>query len=213
MGERVRGEGERFNPGPPSEPRPAASIVLLRRGGKHRQRALQVLMLQRTEEARFMPGLWVFPGGSVDPGDGEGEAGHRACAARELHEEAAIELAADAELVPFCRWITPEFVSTRFDARFYLALAPAHTPPRPDGVEMTAAAWYTPAEALAANDSGELQMAFPTRHQLEMLRPFASSDAALAAHRECRIEPILPKLIGEGDNRRLVLPGDVDYPA
>jgi hypothetical protein len=33
------------NFGTPSTPRPAASIVLLRRGGKHSQRALEVLML------------------------------------------------------------------------------------------------------------------------------------------------------------------------
>ncbi len=76
-----------------------------------------------------MPGVWVFPGGSVDAADGAGEAGFRACAVRELAEEAGIELAAEEELVLFSRWITPEAISTRFDAHFFLALAPAHTPP------------------------------------------------------------------------------------
>src|SRR5262245_33601968 len=136
MDERRRGPAEQPNLGAPSTPRPAAGIVLLRRGGKHSERALEVLMLKRTEEARFMPGLWVFPGGSVDLADGEGEAGHRACAMRELAEEAAIELPAGEELVLFSRWITPEVISTRFDAWFFLALAPAHTPPQPDGVEI-----------------------------------------------------------------------------
>ena len=73
-----------------------------------------------------MPGVWVFPGGAVDPEDGEGEDGHRVCAARELAEEAGIELGADAELVLFSRWITPEVISRRFDAWFFLAPAPAH---------------------------------------------------------------------------------------
>ena len=68
------------NFGPPSTPRPAASVVLLRRGGKHSQRALEVLMLRRSEEAKFMPGVWVFPGGSLDEADGAEEAGLRACA-------------------------------------------------------------------------------------------------------------------------------------
>ena len=110
---RQRGPGEAHNHGTPATPRPAASVVLLRRGGKHAQRALQVLLLKRTEKAAFMPGAWVFPGGAVDPGDGEGPDGFRACAIRELHEEAGIELSPDEELVPFCRWVTPEIVSRR----------------------------------------------------------------------------------------------------
>jgi 8-oxo-dGTP pyrophosphatase MutT (NUDIX family) len=211
MSERVRGPGERLNLGEPSTPRPAASIVLLRRGGRHGQRALEVLLLQRTEQAKFMPGLWVFPGGALDPADGEGEAGYRACAVRELAEEATIELPAEEELVPFCRWITPEFVSTRFDAWFYLALAPAHTPPQPDGVEMTAAAWHRPADALAAHEAGELPLAFPTRSQLRMLLPYRTSDEAIAAHRGRGVEPVQPKIVGEGAERRIVLPGEPDY--
>ena len=64
---------------------------------------------------------------------------------RELAEEAGIELPGDEELVLFSRWITPEVVSRRFDAWFFLALAPAHTPPKPDGVETIEAAWFEPA--------------------------------------------------------------------
>src|SRR3954471_10004806 len=142
--DRELGPAEMPNFGPPSEPRPAASIVLLRRGGKHAQRALEVLMLKRSAEARFMPNVWVFPGGSVDAVDGEGEAGCRVCAVRELAEEAGIQLPADEELVLFSRWIPPEGVATRFDARFYLALAPAHKPPKADGVETTEARWFEP---------------------------------------------------------------------
>src|SRR6187397_1175497 len=123
MEERRRGPAEMPNFGPPSTPRPAASVVLLRRGGKHSQRALEVLMLRRSEEAKFMPG------GSLGAADGAEEAGLRACALRELAEEAGIELPAGEELVPFSRWITPEVIATRFDAWFFLALAPAHTPP------------------------------------------------------------------------------------
>jgi 8-oxo-dGTP pyrophosphatase MutT (NUDIX family) len=212
-GERHRGPAEAPNLGTPSEPRPAASVVLLRRGGTHKDRALEVLLLKRTEKARFMPGVWVFPGGGVDGADGEGEAGHRACAVRELAEEASIELAADEELVLFSRWITPEVISRRFDAWFFLALAPAHTPPKPDGVETVEARWFEPRAALDAQKAGELVLAFPTIAQLGLLTEFTSADEVLAAYRDRTVEPILPKVVGTKEDHRVVLPGDPDYPA
>jgi 8-oxo-dGTP pyrophosphatase MutT (NUDIX family) len=211
--ERHRGPAEAPNLGTPTMPRPAASIVLLRRGGKHRDRALEVLLLKRSGEARFMPNVWVFPGGSVDPGDGEGEEGHRSCAVRELAEETAIVLPPEEELVLFSRWITPEVISTRFDAWFFLALAPAHTPPKPDGVEVVEAAWFEPRAALEAAETQEIVLAFPTLSQLRSLLPYATADEALAAHREAEVETILPKVIGTKEDHRVVLPGDPDYPA
>jgi 8-oxo-dGTP pyrophosphatase MutT (NUDIX family) len=188
-------------------------VVLLRRGGKHADRALEVLLLKRTEEAKFMPGVWVFPGGAVDPGDGPDEAGYRACAVRELAEEAGIELADGEELVLFSRWITPEVVSRRFDAWFFLALAPAHTPPQPDGVETTEARWFEPQSALADQAAGELALAFPTIKQLESLLPFRTSGEAIEAHRDRSVEPVLPKVLGTPEEFRVVLPDDPDYPA
>lgn len=211
--ERERGPAEMPNFGPPSEPRPAASIVLLRRGGKHDERALEVLMLKRSAEARFMPGVWVFPGGSVDPADGEGEAGARACAVRELREEAGIELPAEEELVLFSRWITPAVVATRFDARFFLALAPAHSPPEPDGGETVEARWFEPKAALEANDRQEIALAFPTITQLGLLAEQPTSVAALDAYRDGVVEPILPVVVGTPEDARVLLPGDPDYPA
>jgi 8-oxo-dGTP pyrophosphatase MutT (NUDIX family) len=213
MGERRRGSGEQPNFGEPSTPRPAASVVLLRRGGKHSERALELLLLKRSEEAKFMPGVWVFPGGAVDPADGDGEDGHRACAVRELSEEAGIELPAGSELVLFSRWITPEVIATRFDAWFFLALAPAHTPPTADGVETTEARWFQPAAALEAQAAGELTLAFPTLSQLHSLVEYGTAEEAIDAHRGRPVEAILPKVIGTREDHRVVLPGDPDYPA
>jgi len=213
MDQRHRGPAETPNLGKPATPRPAASVVLLRRGGRHSERGLELLLLKRTESANFMPGVWVFPGGAVDEGEGVDEAGYRTCALRELEEEAGIALPEGEELVLFSRWITPEAVSRRFDAWFFLALAPAHTPPRPDGVETTDAGWFAPAGALEAHAAGELPLAFPTLKQLESLLPFRTSEEALAAHRNRPVEPILPKVIGSPEDHRVVLPGDPDYPA
>jgi 8-oxo-dGTP pyrophosphatase MutT (NUDIX family) len=159
-----------------------------------------------------MPGVWVFPGGAVDAGDaGDEEAAHMACASRELAEEAGIELPDDAGLVAWSRWITPEPVPVRFDTRFYVALAPAHAPPRPDGAETTEAEWMAPGEALEGHRAGELDLVFPTIKHLESLLPYSSSEEVLAAARERVVEPILPKVVGEGDEHRVVLPGEPGY--
>jgi len=195
----------------PATPRLAASVILLRRGGRHSDRALEVLLLRRSEKASFMPGVWVFPGGTRDPGDGEGAAGMRACAVRELAEESGIELEPEAELVAFSRWITPEVVPTRFDTLFFLALAPAHSPPRPDGVETTDAAWFEPRAALDAHAAGELKLVFPTIKQLEALLPYRTGVAAIEASRGREVSPILPKVVGERERPRIVLPGEPGY--
>ena len=95
-------------------------MILVRRGGKHADRALEVLLARRNLEARFMPGVWVFPGGAIDDADfgAEGddeldadEHAHRVCAVREVAEEVGITLPDPGALVPFARWITPEELS------------------------------------------------------------------------------------------------------
>jgi 8-oxo-dGTP pyrophosphatase MutT (NUDIX family) len=199
----LRGEQE-----PPATPRPAATVILLRRGGKHADRGLQVCLVQRNPEARFMPGVWVFPGGALDPGDGEGERGHRLCAARELKEEAGIEIDPE-ELVPYSRWITPRIVPVRFDTRFYLALAPAHSPPRPDGSETVDAGWFAPQQALEMHERDQLPLVFPTIKHLESLLPFANATEALETARRREVKAVEPEVVGSGEGRRIVLPDEL----
>ena len=55
----------------PSEPRPAATIVLLREGAEGA--GMEVLLLRRVRSAGFVPGAWVFPGGRVDRDDATDE--------------------------------------------------------------------------------------------------------------------------------------------
>jgi 8-oxo-dGTP pyrophosphatase MutT (NUDIX family) len=187
-------------------------VIPLRRGSRHADRGLELLLLKRSDGSGFMPGVWVFPGGAVDEADGPGETGFRACAVRELAEEAGLELADDAELIAFSHWITPEEVPVRFDTRFYLALAPPHSKPRPDGYETVEAAWWGPAAALEAHRAGGLSLVFPTIKQLELLVDFASSEEAIEHSRGKPVTPILPRVIGEGEEQRIVLPGEPDYP-
>src|SRR3954462_13299517 len=110
------GPGEELNTsGAVTPPRLAASVIVLRGGAD----ALEVLLVRRTPQARFMGGVWVFPGGAVDAGEDE-----RGAALRELEEEAGIGGLTRDGLVRFSQWITPAEVKIRFDTHFFLALAP-----------------------------------------------------------------------------------------
>jgi 8-oxo-dGTP pyrophosphatase MutT (NUDIX family) len=157
-----------------------------------------------------MPGVWVFPGGAVDPDDGEGEQAHRIAAVRELEEEAGIAVE-EAELVPYSRWITPRIVPIRFDTRFYLALAPAHTPPEADGSETVDAGWFEPKATLDRHyaDREAFKLVFPTIKHLESLVPFTNAEQALAAARKREVKAVEPEVVGEGDDRRIELPDEL----
>lgn len=48
---------------------PAATVALLRDGSTEGDTELEVLLLLRNPELRFMGGTWVFPGGRTDPED------------------------------------------------------------------------------------------------------------------------------------------------
>jgi len=199
--------GAQLHQGPVSVPRLAATVMLLR-GGAQR---LQVLLVRRNPEARFMGGAWVFPGGSVEPADGEGEAGLKAAARRELAEEAGIELPAQDELIAFARWITPEAVKTRFDTWFFLAAGPEAVEVKVDGYEIVDAIWLSPQAALASQAAGELYLVLPTITQLQQLAAFNTA-AGLISHAAGReVEAVQPRIVGTGEAARILLPGDPGY--
>jgi 8-oxo-dGTP pyrophosphatase MutT (NUDIX family) len=202
-----REPGAEMNPGEPTVPRLAATVVLLR-GGSER---LEVLLVQRNPGARFMGGAWVFPGGAVSAGDGAGQEGLRAAAVRELEEEAGVALAPGAELVAFARWITPAQLQIRFDTWFYLARAPEWVSPRVDGAEVVDFRWITPADALAAAAAGRLEVVFPTVKQLEQLAGFSSAEELIDHARGREVLPVEPRVTGSGEAARIVLPGEPGY--
>jgi 8-oxo-dGTP pyrophosphatase MutT (NUDIX family) len=201
------GPGEELNLGDVTVPRPAATVIVLRGGGEQ----LEVLLVKRNPEARFMGGAWVFPGGAVDRGEGDGDRALRAAAVREVAEEAGIELVDPAALVPFSRWITPPQVKTRFDTWFFLAPLPEGAEPRVDGAEVVDVRWYEPAAALEAARHGEILLVFPTIKHLEQLSSFASADALLEHARTREIRPVEPHVIVSGEQARVVLPGEPGY--
>jgi glyoxylase-like metal-dependent hydrolase (beta-lactamase superfamily II)/8-oxo-dGTP pyrophosphatase MutT (NUDIX family) len=216
----------------PLVPRPAATVVLVRAA----RGALETLLLQRTQSAVFLGGAYVFPGGTVDPADGDARAARRVlglddaaasarlklergglaywiAAVRECFEEAGILIAAEpggtpisaeraASLVryrhhPFIElleaqnlfipadrltyyghWITSPGRSRRFDARFFLAVAPEGQAGSHDAAEIVHQAWMRPRDALERGDRGEMELVFATRHTLTELARFADPEEA-----------------------------------
>ncbi|HEY6760216.1 MAG TPA: NUDIX hydrolase [Baekduia sp.] len=202
------GPGEELNDtGRVTAPRQAATVMVLRGGAT----ALEVLLVQRNPEARFMGGAWVFPGGAVDASEGAGEDAHRAAAVRELEEEAAIGGVDPASLVRFSRWITPPQVKVRFDTHFFLAPAPDGVEPRVDGAECVDFGWFTPAAALAAHRAGQLLLVFPTIKHLEQLSAFSTADELLAFASGREVVAVEPRVVLGGEHARILLPGEPGY--
>ena len=202
--------GEVLNTGPTeTAPRQAASVILLRGGDQ----TLELLLVKRTEKARFMGGVWVFPGGGVDAHEGEGDTAHRRAAVRELVEEAGVVLAdpAGADLVKFSQWITPAEVQIRFDTHFFLAVAPDDADVVIDGEECVDFGWFTPQGALDAHTAEEILLVFPTIKHLEQLAAFATAQELVGYASGREVVPVQPRVIVTGETARVLLPGEPGY--
>lgn len=191
----------------PTAPRQAATVILLRGG----EESLELLLVKRNPHARFMGGVWVFPGGAVEHAEGEDDRAHRAAAVRELREEAGVELPGGEELVKFSRWITPAQVRTRFDTHFFLAPLPPGQEARVDGEECVEHRWFTPAGALDAHRAEEILLVFPTIKHLEQLSPFATAAELLGYARGRTVRAVQPRVVVEGEVARVLLPGEPGY--
>lgn len=184
-----------------------AAVVIAARAG---ERGPEVLVLERSGASRFLPGYVAFPGGAVDAEDerlaerwfGSAAEAARACAVRELLEEVGLALtatglaraeAADealraidgsppatAQLARIAHWIAPETVPVRFDAEYFAVAAPVGVEPEPDGREIAAAWWSSPARLLAEWERGRRRLYWPTYHTVRALATCASVEELLA---------------------------------
>jgi 8-oxo-dGTP pyrophosphatase MutT (NUDIX family) len=199
------GPSQQLKVGEATPPRQAATVILLRGGDT----SLELLLVKRTEQARFMGGVWVFPGGAVD--EHEGETAHRSAALRELQEEAGIVLDGPNALVEFSRWITPAEVTMRFDTRFFLAELPNRQEPKVDGEECVDQGWFTPQGALDAYGRQEIVLVFPTIKHLEQLSSFSNVAELLSYASGRQVLPVQPKVWFDGEVARVLLPGEPGY--
>jgi 8-oxo-dGTP pyrophosphatase MutT (NUDIX family) len=221
--------------GEPADPIPAATLVLARAHSD----GPQVLLVRRAATLRFMPNLAVFPGGRLDADD-RTAFDQRALPAstrlselptalhplvwtawRECNEEVNIdvqgggfgEVATWSErLTPFARWVTPPLERRRYDTVFFLLEVPPDTEGRADEQETHDAAWWRPADAIAAALEGSLLLAPPTFHVLHNLARRPALDdwrRWTAAH---PLAPVHPALVST-DPVALAFPGDPEHTA
>jgi len=163
-------------------PLAAATVILVRdaEGG------LEALMLRRNSKIAF-GGMWVFPGGKVDPADRAGVdpadalACARRAAVREAVEEASLAVAEES-LVPFSHWTPPPIAPVRFATWFFLARAPSGQVTIDQG-EIHEHVWLRPAEVLRRRDAGEVELAPPTFVTLHELARSPDVEHALALAR------------------------------
>ncbi|MER7331030.1 MULTISPECIES: NUDIX hydrolase [unclassified Micromonospora] len=98
-------------------------------------------------------------------------------------------------LLPWSRWITPEFEPRRFDTYFFVALLPEGQRTRDVSGEADHTLWIRPADALARAEAGELTMLPPTLVNLAQVA--AGGDlagvAGAAATRDAAT-PVTPRL-------------------
>jgi 8-oxo-dGTP pyrophosphatase MutT (NUDIX family) len=248
-----------------AEPRHAATVVLLRDGAA----GVEAYLLRRLGSMAFAGGMYVFPGGSVDPRDGDAEIawagppaaewaaplsaseslarGLVAAAVRETFEESGVLLASPvpedrallareqaalldrsasmaevlarnglllrADLLrPWAHWVTPEIEPKRFDTRFFVAALPPGQEPVHFRGESDASEWVAPRDAVRRHAEGELGMLPPTVFTLAEIGAYDSVGDVLDAATRRDVQRVLPRIVVDGDDVLLLLPGDPGYP-
>jgi len=195
---------------PGGAPVPAATVIAVRDG----EAGLETLMLRRNSKIAF-GGMWVFPGGRVDPEDrdpgrpDDDFAAARRAAVREAMEEAGLAFG-DRDLHAYSHWTPPAITPRRFPTWFFLAAAPAGEVVI-DGGEIREHLWLRPADALDRQRSGEIELAPPTYVTLFELSGRESVAETLAAMREWKPEQFETRIALEENGPTAMWHGDAGY--
>jgi 8-oxo-dGTP pyrophosphatase MutT (NUDIX family) len=139
-----------------------------------------------------------------DVSEADWEADRAAVAARELTMTELLERRGlrlrDDLLLPWARWITPEFEPKRFDTWFFVALLPESQTARDVSGEADHAQWIGPAE------HADLTMLPPTRAMMRGLSAYGKvAEVIAAAGRRDAATPVMPRVIFTADGGARVL--------
>lgn len=189
----------------------AATVIPIRDGDE----GIEVLMLRRNSKIAF-GGMWVFPGGRVDPGDApsgddnDEQGTARRAAVREAQEEAGLDLAIET-LIPYSHWTPPPITPKRFLTWFFLAPAPAAEIVI-DGGEIHEHAWMRPQQALERRDAGEIEVAPPTWVTLHELSVHQTMREALERTESREPERFETRIAMEAEGPTAMWKGDSGWP-
>jgi 8-oxo-dGTP pyrophosphatase MutT (NUDIX family) len=112
----------------------------------------------------------------------------------------------------FARWITPRQNPRRFDTRFLVGRVPAGQEACADGTETVSCRWYTPSDALAAYEAGDIMLIPPTVKTLDDLAGFASIDAVLDDAKRRVVRALRPEVVDTEGAPTLSYPDNTGHP-
>jgi 8-oxo-dGTP pyrophosphatase MutT (NUDIX family) len=197
----------------PVAARPASTVVLLRDGAQ----GMETLLLRRNKALMFAGGLWVFPGGAIDPEDiaaahGEEKEASRIAAAREALEESGLQPRMD-DMLQLSHWTTPIIEPKRFSTWIYAAPVASNDEVRIDGSEIHDSRWISLQSAIAGHEQGELGMMPPTYLTLCDLARYATVADMLLGEAQRLPDEVFP-VFGEANGDIIVMfRGDAGYEA
>ena len=190
--------------------KPAATIMLCR----DNQGQLEVLLLKRNTTIVF-GGIWVFPGGKVEPkeiaqGKDDLEAATLA-AVRETKEETDLDITKE-ELIFFRHWTTPIVEPRRYSTWFFYGESSADAKEvKIDDSEIKQHLWLHPQAAIDKMKAGELTMMPPTIMSLQLIRKCQTVTETRQKMEQLKPIFILPVLQQKGSTMVCLFEGDAGY--
>lgn len=182
---------------------PAATVILLRDS----DRGVETLMLHRTSKVHF-GGMWVFPGGRIDPEDypesKDVNIAAQQAAVRETFEETGITIGRDA-FAWFAHWTPPAGTPRRYATWFFACILKTDQVIAVDGFEIQNHEWIKPAEALTRHAAGEIDLAPPTWITLHQLALHEPTTALWQVLKDQPVRVYETRIRKDKDDRRIAL--------
>src|SRR6266850_567936 len=182
-----------------AEPRPAASVIIVRDAPPGAPEPIEVYMVRRQRSMKFLGGFYAFPGGKVLACNGAGLVADprepRVAARADAARQALVGQGADfgallaeagwrCDLRPLrylSHFVTPRTSPIRFSARFFLCRLPPGQVPRLYTEETSEGFWIHPGDGYRRFLADEMAMAEPAEYGLAYIAQFRSVDELWAA--------------------------------